>query len=339
MQPAGEIQRSLSAELNNDTLGLFLFDDVHHVLERERLEVETVGCVVIRRHGLGIAVDHDGLEIRVAECKTRMAAAVVELYSLPDTVRSGSEDHDLAPFRRIGFTFFFVGRIHVGRERFELGTARIDAFVDRNYTEGFAVLAHSQFRRARKKRQPPIRQTVFFRRANFVVGIFDKRLSIETFLKLHHLRKLIEEPGIDLSQAIYLIDRIPVLQRVGDVRETLRVRTCELPLQFFVRNVDEPQRLHSLERPQTLEQALLERSSDRHHLTDRLHLCAEYIFGARKFFECPLRDLRDDVIDSWLERCRCLPRYIVRDLIQRVTDCQFCGDLCDRKSSRFRRKR
>ena len=45
--------------------GLLGVDDLEHVLERERLEVQPVGGVVVGRHRLRVAVDHDGLEARL----------------------------------------------------------------------------------------------------------------------------------------------------------------------------------------------------------------------------------------------------------------------------------
>ena len=61
---------------------------------RERLEVEAVGCVVVRRDGLRIAVDHHGLVAERAEPLRSVHAAVVELDALPDPVRPRAEDDD-----------------------------------------------------------------------------------------------------------------------------------------------------------------------------------------------------------------------------------------------------
>ena len=68
--------------------------DVQHVLERERLEVEAVAGVVVGGDGLGIRVDHDGLEAQFAQREAGMDAAVVELNALPDAVGAAAEDHD-----------------------------------------------------------------------------------------------------------------------------------------------------------------------------------------------------------------------------------------------------
>ena len=71
LEPPGQAERGLPAELHDDAdharpagraaravLGVA---DLEHVLERERLEVEPVGGVVVGRHGLRVAVDHHGL--------------------------------------------------------------------------------------------------------------------------------------------------------------------------------------------------------------------------------------------------------------------------------------
>src|SRR5262249_56108663 len=62
LQIQSQIERRLSPELHNDSIRLFFADNVENVLERERLEVEAIGCVVVGRHRLRIAVNHDRLK-------------------------------------------------------------------------------------------------------------------------------------------------------------------------------------------------------------------------------------------------------------------------------------
>ena len=58
-----ELERRLSAELHDGALEraalAFLVEDFQHVLRGQRLEIEPVGRVVIGRHRLRIAIDHD----------------------------------------------------------------------------------------------------------------------------------------------------------------------------------------------------------------------------------------------------------------------------------------
>ena len=145
MQPHGEIQRRLSAELHNHPGWLFDIDDIHHVFKRQRFEIQAVRSVVIGRNSFRIAVDHDRFVTRFVQRKGRMAAAVVKLDSLPDAVRSRSENHDLRPIGWLCFVFFFIGRVKIRRVGFELGAAGIHALVNRNQFELFAISAHFIF--------------------------------------------------------------------------------------------------------------------------------------------------------------------------------------------------
>ncbi len=131
-QRAAQLQRRLAAELHDDAFRLFLRHDFEHVFERQRLEVQAVGRVVVRRNRLRVAVDHDGLEPVLAQRERGVHAAVVELDALADAVRTAAEDHDLPLVRRIGLALFFVRRVHVGRGRGELRRAGVDALVHRH---------------------------------------------------------------------------------------------------------------------------------------------------------------------------------------------------------------
>ena len=135
--------------------GFSVRDDLEHVLERERLEVQAVAGVVVGRDGLGVAVHHDRLEARLAQREGRVHAAVVELDALPDPVRPAAEDHDLAAVRRPRLALVLVGRIEVGRVRLELGGAGVDALVDGPHALAPAQRAHVVL--AQRPRAPPRR--------------------------------------------------------------------------------------------------------------------------------------------------------------------------------------
>ena len=132
-----EVERRLSAELHDhadwgSACG-FMLVDREHVFEGERLEVEAVAGVVVGGDGLGIAIDHDRLVAVVAQRERSVAAAVVELDSLPDAIGPAAQDDDLLAIGGRGLVFFFVGRVQVRREALELGGAGVDALVDGAY--------------------------------------------------------------------------------------------------------------------------------------------------------------------------------------------------------------
>ena len=104
LQRVGELQRRLAAELDDDAdqlaLRLLGAQDLQHVFGRQRLEIEPVGGVVVGRHGLRVAVDHDRFEAGVAQREGGVAAAIVELDALADAVRTAAEDDDLLAVAR-----------------------------------------------------------------------------------------------------------------------------------------------------------------------------------------------------------------------------------------------
>ena len=140
-----ELERRLPAVLHDHALGLFDLDDLEHVLERQRLEVQAIGGVVVGRHGFRVAVDHDGFVAVLAQRERGVHAAVVELDALPDPVRAAAEHDDLVAIGRVGLALVLVGRVHVGGGRGELGRARVHALVHRAHAEGAAQRAHRGF--------------------------------------------------------------------------------------------------------------------------------------------------------------------------------------------------
>ena len=62
LEHACQLKRGLAAECHHDAVGSLNIDDIHDVLVSERLKVQAIGCVVVGRDGLGVAIDHDGLE-------------------------------------------------------------------------------------------------------------------------------------------------------------------------------------------------------------------------------------------------------------------------------------
>jgi hypothetical protein len=63
----------------------------------QRLEIQAVGRVVIGADRFRIAVDHHRFEARILQREAGVAAAIIELDTLPDPVRAAAQDRDLAP--------------------------------------------------------------------------------------------------------------------------------------------------------------------------------------------------------------------------------------------------
>ena len=155
VQRVGEFQWGLAAELDDDAVkgAVFLLhpQDFEDVFQGQGFEIEAVGGVVVGADSLRVAVDHDGFIARGGQRIAGVDAAIVELDPLADAVRAAAKDDDLPGLGGAGFAFHvahrrvFVGGIHVGGLRLELGGAGVDALEDGGDAEAGASAADLGF--------------------------------------------------------------------------------------------------------------------------------------------------------------------------------------------------
>ena len=128
------VQRRLSAELHYRPVAMLPLVYFHDILERERLEVQPVGCVVVGGNCFRVGVDHHDFVPQAPQFERRVAAAPIELDALADAVGSAAEYHDcLAPLALGGWSRASrrwcgarVAGIVVWRFRLEFAGACID---------------------------------------------------------------------------------------------------------------------------------------------------------------------------------------------------------------------
>ena len=214
LQVEGQVQRRLAAELNDDALGALAIHHGENIFQSQRLEIETVGGVVIGGDGLGIAIDHDGFVAVFTERERGMAAAVIELDSLPDAIGAAAEDGDFGPVAGVGLVFFLVGGIKIGSEGLKFGGAGIDALENGLNAQFTPALAH------RCRLYVPQLGNLFVARAR-ALGFehqfrrnFVQRAGFYARVDLQHLLEMLNEPGIDLGERANLLAGHASLQRL-----------------------------------------------------------------------------------------------------------------------------
>ena len=340
-----ELERRLPAELHDDAPRFFDVNDLQHILERQRLEIETIGCVVIGRNGLGIAVDHDRLESVFAKRHRRMDAAIVEFDTLPDPIRSATQHDDFFAIGRCGLAFILVRRIHVGRLGCEFRRAGVDALEHRTKACRMPRRAHLRFGGFQQMREAPIGESLPLQLAQLIRMQRVQRAFFDGELEVDDLFDLREEPRVDLRVLVRFVDRHADRQRIGDVPQTLGTRIGELVGNRVGIDGLEIEAIDAaLQAAQCLLQRFLERASDRHHLANGLHLRGEPVIGLLEFFEREAWDLGHDVIDGRLERSRHAFSIrpggdVVLQFVERIADRQLGGNLGNRKPRGFRRQR
>ncbi len=341
LEIARELERRLAAVLHDHAERLFDVHDLQHILQGQRLEIEPVGRVVVGGHGLRIAVDHDRLVAVFAQRQRRVDAAIVELDSLPDPVRSAAQHDHLAAVGRMRLALVFVGRVHVGGPRRELRGAGVDALVHRPYAEAVPARTHLGFAFLPQMRQPAIGKSHALQRSELVSieivesALFDRQFGVDDFLDLR------QEPAVDSGVRVDFFQRHADRQRIGHVPQALGAWVGQLVGDRVGIDGLEVEAVDAAFQPaQRLLQRFLERAADCHHLADRFHLRRQPVVGLLEFLECEARHLGDHVIDRRLERRRGLSTGdIVLQFVERVADGELGRDLGDRKAGRLRRQR
>ncbi len=126
---------SLSAERNNNAVGLFGLDNTHDVFICQRLEIKPVGCIEVGRNRFGVIVYDHYVEACLFQRPYTVNRCIVKFYTLTDTDRSGTEyDNSLT----VGILFFYESlrlviliecRVEVRCFRLELSRAGIDHLI------------------------------------------------------------------------------------------------------------------------------------------------------------------------------------------------------------------
>ncbi len=326
---------------------LFLGDDFQHILERQGLEVQPVGSVIVGRDGLRVAIDHDGLEPVLAQLQRGVHTAVIELDTLADAVRTTAQDHDLAAVGWIRLALLLIGGVEVSRRGREFGRAGVHALVDRHDTQLVPLRADRALRHVDELAQAAVREALALEQPQALGVECAKAFLADARLFLDQILHLREEPRIDVGQLVNALERPAGPEGIRDIQQSVRARCLQLVGHLVARFIRQRQRQlrrqavePGLQTAQGFLQRLLERTADRHHLTHRLHLCRQAIVGRRKLLEGEAWDLGHDVVDRRLERRRCRTAGdVVLQFIERVTHGELRRNFGDREARGFRGQR
>ena len=90
----GKVVGDLTTRGDDRAVRTLQVEDIHHALEGELVEVETVAHIVVCGDGLGVVVDHDGAVALATDGLQGLDATPVKLHGTTDTVGARSEHDD-----------------------------------------------------------------------------------------------------------------------------------------------------------------------------------------------------------------------------------------------------
>ena len=347
LEHARQLKRGLAAERHHDAVGALNIDNVHDVLVGERLKVQAVGRVIVGRDGLGIAVDHDGLEAAGRQRVARVHAAVIELDALADTVGAGAQDHRLGLVRRRGLVGshallgiraravdVLVRLVVVLRGARELRSAGIDRLHAGNHAQTLAIGAHKALVRAGQRGDLGVARTVLLEQAHRVGVDILHTQAADALLDLHHIVDTVEVPRIDTADGMDASDVPATAQGLDHKEDAMLGRGChglsklvvaQLVSTLLATGADAL--VTVLQRAHGLAKGLLKGAADRHNLAHGLHARGERRISTLELLEGKARHLDHAVVDRGLKAGgRCLGD-VVDDLVERVAHSQARGGL------------
>jgi len=220
-QALGELERRLAAVLHDHAGRFFKVYDLKHVFERQRLEVQPVGGVVVGGYGFRVAVDHDGLVAVLAQRERGVHATVIELNALADAVRAAAEDDDLFLLLGLGLALLFIRGVHIRRGRGELGGAGIHALVHWAHLRGMAPRTQLFLSDAEQLRQAAVGEALALPGAQLLGRGLAPGLPLNPLLDLDQFRHLRQKPGVNVGQRKNFFEIEPQAEGIGQVPDAL----------------------------------------------------------------------------------------------------------------------
>ena len=254
-----EIERSLPAELHDASdhsaraLGLInaaaveSLDNVEHIFKCQWFKEEQIAGVKVGTDRLWIGVDHHAFEAHLVCGECCLAAAIIELNALTDTVGSAAEDDHLGSSGDARFIFsdalsiykvrLFVGAVVVRRGGFELCGASVDEFEDGLHAHGFTSGTHLQNGGWADGAEPRIGKlciavsSLLGSKHQVARAAFQRLGFKDAIFKCNQFGELAEEPAIDLGDLIDAVNTPTHLQCVSNEVQAALTWYCEFAKQ------------------------------------------------------------------------------------------------------------
>ena len=292
----GQLQSGLPTELNDDTLGLLVPDDVEDVLPKHRLEIQPVRSVAVGGDRFRVAVDHDRLVTRCAGRHHAVNAAVIKFNALANAVGAAAEHHN---FAALGF-WRFIGlaerAVVIRRLGLEFCGTRIDQSVAALNAQLHPLVKHLTLFGPHNVTDLTVGKPLQLGLLHQVKRHIRQTVGTNAFLRIDQVLNLTQEPRVNLglvpdgAHGNAQLDGIVEVEQAGPTTGTpSECRIGVLVAELLAVGAEAV--ALDLKRLASLLQGLLKAPANAHHLAHRLHLQAELTVGTIKLVEVPPRGI------------------------------------------------
>ena len=220
-QGSRQFQGCLTTKLHDHALGLLQIDNLQHILQRHRLEIQAIRGIVISGDGLRITVDHDGFIAIFTHGQRRVHAAVIEFNTLADAIGATAQHQDLVPIGGGRLALLLVGGIHIGGGGGEFGRAGVHSLVDRADTQTLAMLPNLCLGGIQQHGQALVRKTLALQAKHLAMIHFAEIDFFKAVFSVYNVLDLHQEPGIHTGVLVDLIDSHSCAKGIGQVPDAI----------------------------------------------------------------------------------------------------------------------
>ena len=235
VEARGQVVGYLSAGRENYAVRILEFENIHHPLEGQLVEVEAVAHVVVGRYRFGVVVDHYTAVALFANGIQGLHAAPVELNRRAYAVSTRTQYHNRLVVAQV---LHIVGDAAVGQVQIVglcriLGGQRVDLFHHGDDAERFTELAHPLHVAVFHLFLPdgagnleigealylgPTHEVVVFLG---ILGAGNRLVELfQVVSRAHDIHQFLQEPAVYFGQFMYLVYRITGAHGLADDKDT-----------------------------------------------------------------------------------------------------------------------
>ena len=334
IQLQGQVVGNLATGRDNHAQRAFQLADIQHPLQGQFIKEEAVAHVVIRAHGLGIVVDHNGPVAHLLDLLHGRYAAPVKLHAGADAVRAAAQ-HNHGP--QVFLKLYIVRRAIVGkvqvigggrvlpRHRIYLLHARTDAqgLAKSPYLQAAGVAVRAAGAGNQAAHLPVREAQLLGTQEGIGIQLLQGAQLLQAGAVAEDVLQAEEEPLVNLGDLVDPVYGIALLEGLHDGQDALVRRMLEFGLHILYLHVVAQQAVQALPyHPEAFLDAFLEGPADGHHLAHRLHRGAQLAGNTFEFAQIPAGDLTHDIVQRRLKAGRCHLRHRVGDFVQAQPEAQ-----------------
>ena len=327
----------MSTKLHDNALGLLFIDNVQHILHSQGLKVQLVSNIEVSGYGFGVVVDDDGFIAHLFERPYAVYGAVVKLYALTDTDRTGAQYNNLLFVTNLNLVLSFVAGIVVRSSSLKLGSTCIYHLVGGDDAVSLTHIANFKLSLAYASSNGLVGKAHLLSLAQQAGS---ELMGFHSTLHFDDVLNLGQEPSINLSDGVDFVNGYATAHSLSDYKATFIINILDFSANFFIAQSLQLGHFQvgqaNFQAAYCLQHGSFHSTLNSHNLAGSLHLGTQSTVGGNKFIKGPTGEFQNDVVDGRLKASLGLLGNSVFNFVQIIAHSNLTGNLSDGIAGRLR---